>query len=334
MKQKQLLKELELKLNNDPMNDELMSKIASIMIETHDLEGALITLRNAVIKKPNIQILTNMGYFLMYEGEPFSGRWFRQEEKAIKYLEDSLSYSPRTHHTYSLLGEAYLRVRKYSMAEAVLKTAIAITSTFANQNNMGVALFYQDKYDQASEHFHNSFMLRNEQYKSWHSYESYGFCLAKLNMMKEAALVGECLIQQASNDYDIYLNNIAKIFYQIDDLERCINSFSIAIAHKYLLGPEEIGIYLYSLYKSNKAKEADEVYYEAINDREERINDLKKSEESNWNYLNCLQEEVHMIRDQHKNVIAGKKPTFEYIPYIEKDCYFYGCIRHNTPYSS
>ena len=142
MNYQHMLEELKAKLIKYPDNDEIMSNIASAQMEVHNFYGALIMLRKAIRLKPNVQTLTNLGYFLTYEGEPAGGRRFRQEEKAIEYLEEAAKLLPWTHHTYSLLGEAYIKVGRYSEAESALDKAIAFACTIANQNNLGVALYY------------------------------------------------------------------------------------------------------------------------------------------------------------------------------------------------
>jgi len=326
------LEELKTKLINDPDNDELMSKVASAQMEAHDFQGALITLREAVKLKPNTQTMTNLGYFLTYEGEPFDAGWQVQEEKAIMYLKEALKLCPKTHHAYSLLGEVYLKVGRYCDAETVLKQAIAFCGTFANQNNLGVALFYQGQYEQAAERFLRSYALRSDLNQCWHPYESYGFCLAKLGKEQEALSVAGYLLRQGRSNYDIYLDRVAKIFYQVDDLENCGAALSLAIEHKYSLAPDELSMRIYTFRETHQVNMAEDAYREAIAYREEKIAELLQLAEPNPDYLIKLRAEIQSIQDKHEKILYGLKPCIKFIPSIEGDCYLFGCLRHNNPY--
>lgn len=120
---------LEEALSNDPLNDDILCKLASVTIETRDFELGLDILRKAVNLKPNVQTLTNLGYFYLHEGELTDDGWFQREGKAIQVLERAVGLSPLSHFTYSVLGEAYLKTDQNSAAQKTLTIAVEMVPT-------------------------------------------------------------------------------------------------------------------------------------------------------------------------------------------------------------
>jgi len=188
-----LLKEklrLEIELKKSPFDEDIICLYACVLIENDEFEVAIELLKTKIKNKTSLKLLNNIAYIYMCEGYLSDGVWSDGENEAIKILEKVKLTNPKSSFPHSMLGELYLKKNKYEEAIRALKIAININETVANYNNLGVALFKQEKYEQASVHFFKSHLLRISEDYSFKPYLNYGICMALLGKkMKRKVLL-------------------------------------------------------------------------------------------------------------------------------------------------
>jgi tetratricopeptide (TPR) repeat protein len=276
-----------------------------------------------------------LGYFYLYEGEPNEDSWRYQEGKAISILEKAVSLNPKSHMPYSVLGEAYLIKNENSKAEAVLKNAVNIERTSANLNNLGVALYRQSKFQEAKEHFYTSHLIRKSKYYTFRPYLNYGMALAKLGMRKEAVEVAEYLINNLEkSSFEIDLIDIISIYYEIDDLRKVAELYPKAF-EEIAISPEYFEMYIFALKILGCYDIIEKLYIDTIKEKEQLIKDIKEDDEideecKKYQVSNIL-EELFKYRNSYSKVENGEIIKNYYEPFIEKDCYLFGCLRHGNP---
>lgn len=327
--------ELQDKFKKEPFNEDIIGKLASAYMETRDFDGAYVLLKYGAEKVPSVQTLSNLGYFYLYEGEPDDDRWTYQEEKAISVLEKAISLNPQSHMPYSILGEAYLIKKEDSKAEIILKKAVDIEQTSANLNNLGVALYRQNKFQEAKEHFYNSHLKRKLEYYTFRPYLNYGMTLAKLGMKKEAIEVAEDLIKnQEKRSSEIDLVDIIKIYYEIKDLSKVVELYPESFK-EVTISLEDFETYIFALKQLGSDNIIEKLYKDIIKDIEELNKDIKEDDELDEkcmeNQVNNALEEIYKYRNSYSKVKNGEIIKNYYDPCIEKDCYLFGCLRHENP---
>lgn len=331
---KKIKNELQDKFNKESFNEDIIAKLASAYMETRDFEGAYELLKYGAEKVPSIQTLSNLGYFYLYEGEPDEDRWRYQESKAISLLEKAISSNPKSHMPYSVLGEAYLIKNENSKAETVLKKAVDIEWTSANLNNLGVALYRQGKFQEAKEHFYNSHLKRKSIYYTYRPYLNYGMALAKLGEKREAELVAEYLINNKERPLELNLRDIINIYYEIEDLSKVVELYPRSF-EEIAISPEDFEMYISVLNQLGYDDIIEKLYIDTIRDNEQFIKDIKEDdeidEESKKYQVNNVLEEIHKYRNSYRKIKNGEITRSYYDPFIEKDCYLFGCLRHENP---
>ncbi|GEM_PF-2298661 len=335
---KNIKKELQAKFNKEPFNEDIICKLASAFMETRDFEGAYELLKYGAEKVPSVQTLSNFGYFYLYEGEPDDERWIYQVEKAILVLEKAISLNPNSHIPYSVLGEAYLIKNEDSKAEVMLKKAVEIEKTSVNLNNLGVALYRQNKLQEAKEFFYNSHLKRKLKYYTFFPYLNYGMTLAKLGMKKEAAEVAEELIDDLEKrTCEVNLVDIINIYYEMKALRKVVELYPKSF-EEIAISPEDFEMYIFALKQLDSNDVIEKLYIDTIKDKEELIKDIKEDseidEECKQYQVTTTSEEISRYKSSYSKVMKGEIIQNHYKPYIEKDCYLYGCLRHkNLVYS-
>lgn len=327
--------ELQDFFNKEPFNEDIIGKLASAYMETRDFDGAYELLKYGAEKVPSVQTLSNMGYFYLYEGEPDEDRWRYQEQKAIFVLEKAISLNPKSHIPYSVLGEAYLIKNENNKAETVLKKAVDIEQTSANLNNLGVALYRQSKFEEAKEHFYNSHLKRKSRYYTFQPYLNYGMALAKIGMKKEAVEVAEYLMNnQEERSFEINLVDIISIYYEIEDLFKVVELYPKSL-EEIAISPEYFEMYISALKRLGYHDVIDGLYIDAIKDKEQFIKDIEEDdeidEECKKYQINNSLEEINRYRNGYCKIGNGETIKNYFEPFIEKDCYLFGCLRHGNP---
>lgn len=328
-------KDLQDKFNKEPFNEDIIGRLTSALMETRDFEGAYELVKYGAEKVPSIQTLSNLGYFYLYEGEPDDDRWMYQEKKAIAALEKAISFNPKSHIPYSVLGEAYLIENEDCKAEAMLKRAVEIEETSANLNNLGVALYRQNKFQEAKEYFYNSHLKRKLKYYTFRPYLNYGMTLAKLGMKKEAADIAYDLTNNQKEELvEINLIDIISIYYEIGDLNKVVELYPKSF-EEVVISPEDFSRYIFALKQLDYDDVLEKIYIDTIKDKEELIENIKEDDEideecKEYRVNNAL-EEIYRYQNIYSEVKNGEIIKSHYEPFIEKDCYLFGCIRHGNP---
>lgn len=323
---------LECEFNEDPINDDIMCKLASAMMETGDMEGALNILLHAVEVKPNIQTFSNLGFFYLREGEPNEGVWNYQVKKAINILSMAIKLEPKTYIPYALLGEAYITEKHFMQAQNVLKTATEMAATTENYNNLGVAFFKHGNYKEAVQSFQKAHLLAKKNDYFYNPYLNYAICLSKLNRNLEAEEVAEYLVRRHEELPSLDMTNIAKVFYWSKNYRRTAEIFEKAL-EEYVLSINDFGMYVSSLFKLNLYKDAEKIFIDAVKNLQECIDEINEDDEVNEDLKRkrviSLENEIIEYKSMYTNVENGNIIEFFYDPVIEQPCYFFGCLRHN-----
>jgi len=324
---------MESRIKDQPYNIERVNTLAIAKMELGDNEGALLLFKQAVEIDPSEQALNNLGYFYLKEGELIKGRWFYQEKKAIKILEKTILKTPKSHIPFSLLGEAYLKVECFQSAEKVLRQAVNILETVANQNNLGVALFEQNQYEEALNWFLKAHDLAPSKDYSYYPYINAGISLGKLNRSFEVEVIERNMIN--SNTSDDFILDIARMFYLIKDYQRTAELYSEAFS-SYVVTLEDYGLYIQSLYNLGRLNEAEHFANKLIKELNEEIDEIKvdpdfdiKTRSQRRRFIN---KQIIEFQKLYQSILTGTEFCAEYHPYHEEQCYLFGCTRHNIPY--
>lgn len=327
--------QLQQQFNKEPFNEDIICKLASAFMETRDFEGAYELIKYGAEKVPSAQTLSNLGYFYLYEGEPNDDRWIYQVEKAVAVLEKAISLNPKSHISYSVLGEAYLIKNKECKAETVLKRAVELEKTSANLNNLGIALYRQNKFEEAKEFFYDSHLKRKTKYYTFCPYLNYGMTLAKLGIKKEAVKVAEELMSNPEKETcEVMLVDIINIYYEIKYFRKVIELYPKSL-EELAITPEGFEMYIFALKQLNCEDIIEKLYKDTIKDKEELIKDIKEDdeigEECKQYQITTTYEEISKYKNSYSKILNGEIIQNYYVPYIEQDCYLYGCLRHKNP---
>jgi Flp pilus assembly protein TadD len=332
-----IIDEYTLKLEGNPDDEESMCRLAVALIETGENERALDLLKKAVDTDSNAKTLTNLGCFLMRIGEPASDRWFYCPEKAAVLLEQAVRLNPPEHYPYSALGEAYLKLGTDGLAVSVLDKATTLKGTVSNYNNYGVALYKNGCFEDAAKSFYTAHTLNKNDEHSYYPLLNYAFCLVKLGQQNEAAQIAGQLAGLLENNFvgEVDSLDISSLFYLCCKYDEVIRVISKAYDF-FVIRPLDFSIYLYSLYQEGRLDEFNQLYEKAVAGFKDRIDDINNdplidSRERESELLH-IREEMDQYENCYRDVVNGTSPTMDYNPYVETDCYFYGCQRHNNSY--
>lgn len=333
--------EIKSDLVKDPLNERLMCKLASIEQEMRNPEEALRILRRAVEVSCTVISLNNLGCFYLHEGVPYKKHWMYAEDKAIDILEEAIGLNPVSHFPFSALGEAYLKKDRYKEAATILEKAISIKETVISTYNLGVALFYMHEYEKASVCFLKAYRLRNIDDSenvadcSYQAYLNYALCMAKLGRKQQAEEVAEYLLNTEEETVD--LMDITELYYYCENYKKAAELFPVAFK-TFQVSPDLFGMYEFTLMHLNMQDEADAFYEKSINYYEEWIDELENDPEINPMSgeddrdatIGEFKEYIEQFGELYRRIKNGEKPVYKHLLSIIKDCYMFGCIRHNS----
>ena len=226
---------------------------------------------------------------------------------------------------------------KTSAAEAVLLKAIDIEETVANFNNLGVAYYKLSKYEEACKYFEKSHSIAYKKDYSFRPYLNLGMSFTKLKKKKEAENIAEFLLNsdEAKSDGYIGLIDIALLYFFNENYEKAISLFIMAF-DEYVIYPNEFGMYLFSLINLKIQKEAKEFLNRAIKINKDRINEISDIEDMTIGDKNIiigdLKHDINQFKILYQQITSGVKPQFVFVPYIEEQCYLFGCTQHENPH--
>ena len=159
--------------------------------------------------------------------------------------------------------------------------------------------------------------------------------LAKLGMKKEAADVAEDLIDnQKKGSSEIDLIDCISIYYEIEDLDKVVGLYPKSF-EEIAISPEDFKMYIYALKQLGYDDAIENLYITTIKDKEELIKDIKEDheidEECKDYQISTTLKEIYRYRNSYRKVMNGEIIKNQYEPFIEKDCYLFGCLRHENP---
>lgn len=337
MNYEELRQKLELEIANNPNDEELLNKLACVMIENRELEEALDVLEKIAQGKPSFKTLNNLGYFYLNIGEKYNDKWKYNVEEAINTLEKAIQLDPIYHFTYSLLGEAYLKNGDNILAEDILRKAVNHQSTMQNTNNLGVALFRLGKFEEAADSFLAAHNLKSSDNYTWYPYLNYGVALCMLGDLDKARVVAQCMVEKLDIDEleDVDSFDVGQLLYSCGMYEEAIELFEDAF-NWMVVYPKDFGMYIRSLTKLSLTEEAKSLFTRIIEDKQEEIIEINSDDdildENKKIQTDKLNMHILEIGRIYNNLDDDIDESFEYKPFTETECYLLGCIKHNNPW--
>ncbi|AKL96083.1 TPR domain containing-containing protein [Clostridium aceticum] len=348
---KRLVYKLKKKVKRNPKDTKLINWCGIIALEINDIDLALQMFQRAVAINPNVQTLNNLAYFYQIE--------YDDHQRAVELLGKAIKLNPSSKFPYGLLGEAYLDLELYQKAEETFKKAIGIEESSSLLNNLGVALYKQEKIKEAAVCFQKAWEFENRMkddyldsilnYDVWDEYLnsvlSYGVSLAQLGNIKEAEEVAEKLklyvkryLEAGKNPIhlDIGFLEIAEIYYEVHSYAKANEMFHAAQGPKmfYGISPRWISQYQYSLLQCGNLQEAEALLKKVILDTQKLMEEILKDDyythEEQLEHIKDYVQDIEQYKALFQKVREGHRPLIDFHPQVMGSCYMFGCIRHGT----
>jgi len=331
-------KYLKKQLKRQPDNVNLLNELAITLIELNNYEQAYKCLKKAYDLKKGVKQLNNLAYFYYAECKPTlvdgEYEWEDANKEAIELLKEAIALNPNSHFPYDLLGEILLYAEKDDKAADYILKAIEIKPTMNNLNNMGVYYYQKSNFREAAEYFRKA---TEYSINSLTPLLNYGICLAELNHKEEALQVGEELLELNEELGDVSYQEISFIYYIIKEYQKFEEAFTKDDI--MFLCVEWYPPYLYGLYQLGKLDEMNQFVEGVIQKKEREMQDSMQDEDQDWEegqleeYLEEEKKEIAFLKAEKDKVLEGICPGVDYEASYEKDCYLFGCMRHENPKS-
>ncbi|WP_312504572.1 tetratricopeptide repeat protein [Bacillus luti] len=289
------------------------------MFEQNKYEEAMELFQQAVHESRGVQSLNNLAWMYFYEEE--------NDDKALELIKEVVKLNPASYFPYSILGEIYMKQKKWAEAKEALKKSLSIQPSNEAYYNVAVAHYNLGELEKAS-----GFFLRVAGDSDYIMY-NYVKCLIDLGRMKEAKEKLDTFSRKA--DDFVGEINVADLYIELNCYKEAIECFEKGYKEDWK-SPNWIGRFVYALYKSNNFSRINEVIRESIEAKKVEIEDVKNEEvEENWteNDKKELIEEYTEEKNCYKKMIERIKSV--YVPELEFEtdyigaCYLFGCKRHN-----
>jgi len=349
---KRLIYKLKKKIKRKPKDIKLINWCGIIAFEMNDLDLALEMFQRAVAINCNVQTLNNLAYLYQIE--------YEDHQRAVELLEQVIKMNPNSEFPYGLLGEAYLDLEFYKKAEEALRKAVSFRQNPSLLNNLGVALYKQQKIKEATVYFHKAWesesTLKDDNlnlmfsYSVWDEYInpvlSCGVSLAQLGKTKKAEEIAEKLklyvktyLEAGKNPIyiDVGFLEIAEIYYEAHSYTSAIEMFHAVLGPKltYGISPRWISQYQYALIQCGKLQEAEALLKKVILNtqklKEEILKDDYYTHEEQQRHMDDYAQDIEEYKDLFQKVIEGHRPSIDFNPRVMGNCYMFGCIRHGRP---
>ncbi len=289
------------------------------LFEQNEYDEALELFRKAISESRNIQSLNNLAWMYSYEQE--------DDLKALELIKEVIAMNPNSYFPYNLLGEIFLRQKKWKLASDALLMSISIQFSNEAFHNLAVAKYYLGDNEEAA----NFFLLAAKD--SDDAMFSHVKCLIDLGMKKEA----EEKLDAFNTDLEDYVGEVA-----VADLYAEMKCFDKAVLwfekgwKEYVKNPYWVSRFIYSLFNMKNFMRINEVIHEAIQQKDEEIKMAYEEEcDENWSE-NDKEENIQQLleeKNNYKNMVdrisSGQIPLIEFEPSITGACYLFGCKRHN-----
>ncbi|MGE7835801.1 tetratricopeptide repeat protein [Viridibacillus arvi] len=296
-----------------------INKKAIEMFEKNEYDYAMRLFKKAVKKSSEVQSLNNLAWMYCYEEGKF--------EEAAKLLEETIKLNPTSHFPYILLGEVYAHLEKWDKTKEMLDIGIAMEPVKTAYNSLAFANYHLGFIKAASEYF----LLASED----SDYEMYSHvkCLIELGKEKEAKVK----LDGFSCDAEDFVGEIdvADLYVEMGFFKEAVNWFENGW-DDYWKEPSWISRYVYSLIKLGDLANANKVLGVAIDEKNVEIKEAIEevcyeywSEEEKAILVNQLLLEKKEYEGMLEKIVSGVVPAMEFNTNLRKECYLFGCARHN-----
>jgi tetratricopeptide (TPR) repeat protein len=169
---------------------------------------------------------------------------------------------------------------------------VSIKARFSNQNNLGVALYKQNRVEEAPDWFKKSCEINNEESERRLSYLNYGCTLAILGRRNEAEMVAQFLYENNEKS-DFLLDDIANIYYLTQNYREVVKLYKEC---QYGFAVELWQFYLYALTKCGEEQLAYKLMEESIENYESEILEYEQEDEL---YKAEFIDSVHLAKSEN-----------------------------------
>lgn len=291
------------------------------LFNKNDYEEAMKLFHQAVEASRDIQSLHNLAWMYSYEEE--------DDEKALAFTKEVMDMKPSHHFPYNLIGEIYLRQKKWQLASDAFETSILIHPSDQAFHNIAIAKYHLGDMKEAAD-----FFLR---VAGDSDYVMYGHvqCLIRLGKKTEACEK----LATFSEEAEEFVGEIAlaDLYIELDCFMEAIQWFEKGWKD-YWKSPYWISRFAYALYKTNNSTRLYEVVNESLRQKKEEIKEACEEEcEVNWTekdkaeYIEQLLEERTKYEVMVEQISCGKIPLMEFETSMTGSCYLFGCQQHGHP---
>lgn len=287
--------------------------------EQNKCEEAIELFQRAVHESRGVQSLNNLAWMYFYEEE--------DDDKALELIREVVKLNPSSYFPYNILGDIYIKQKKWEEAKEVLQKSISIQPSGEAFHNVAVAHYNLGELEQASE-----FFLRVAGDSDYIMY-SYVKCLIDLGRTTEAKEKLDAF-NRKSDDF-VGEIHVADLYVELNCYKEAIQWFEKGYKEVWK-SPNWIGRFVYALYKANHFTRINEVIRESIEAKTAEIEDVQNEEvEENWTekdkkeLIEEYTEENNCYKTMIERIKSGYVPELEFETDYIGGCYLFGCKRHN-----
>ena len=305
-----------------------LNEIALKQKEKWNYYGALKSFRKAAKKEPNIQSLTNLACFYLYEGIPINnkGTWKLQIDLSIEILNQVIARKPKSYIPYALLGEAHLNQSNNSKACKYLHRAFEYKNTAQIANNLGVSYFHQKKLLEADYWFSEAVLLDKK--KDYQIVLNVGIVKALVGKKKKAEKIADEWIKKRME----FRLEFADIYYATGNFRKYAK-FIPKLQRDYYIDSKICSCMIFAYIILQKPNLAKQVVNTSIDTIDLWITQLIEDDNRTKNdlFILELEKEKRKINRKYKHIQKGYIQKLQYTPSSKSDCYYFGCKRHKIP---
>ncbi|PFF32681.1 hypothetical protein CN327_15740 [Bacillus cereus] len=289
------------------------------MFEQNEYEEAMELFQQAVHESRDVQSLNNLAWMYLYEEE--------NDDKALELIREVVKLNPSSYFPYNILGEIYMKQKKWAEAKEALQKSISIQPSNEAYHNVAVAHYNLGELEKASEFF--SRVAGDSDYIMY----NYVKCLIDLGRTTEAKEQLDAFNRKSDNF--IGEISVANLYVELNCYKEAIEWFEKGYREVWK-SPNWIGRFVYALYKANNFSRINEVIRESIEAKTADIEDVQNEEvEENWTekdkkeLIEEYTEENNCYKKMIERIKSGFVPGLEFETDHIGACYLFGCKRHN-----
>ncbi len=234
----------------------------------------------------------------------------------ITLLNQALSISPSNYKSLWLLGKIYYDNKMYTSSIDQFLKAVEANPNIISLNNTGVVFHHLKQYTESEKYFKKAVEESNNMIAI------YNFTLE--NIINQNYSFAKQLLLKLLPCEDIDYIDIGRLYYLLKDYQIVCNLYEKEW-NDVLPNPIDLGIYLFSLKKTNQLDKYNFVQNQTIESSLKFINDIEDDMTSEA-YL----ENLNNIRSVIEQINAGYVPSVYLEPIMIDACYLYHCLVHNN----